>query len=160
VLAVIEIPAGSTEKWEMNKSRPGFLEWERETDAEGNESLRNIRYLPYPFNYGALPGTMAARDEGGDCDPLDVVVLGPALTAGATVAVRALGRLAMIDHGELDDKILAVTVDDPLYKDIETLEDLNRHFPGITLIIETWFKNYKGPDSDVTGLVWRSGPAF
>lgn len=155
VLAVIEIPAGSVEKWEMNKSRPGLLEWERESDADGNESLRTIRYLPYPFNYGALPGTNAAREESGDGDPLDVVVLGPALTTGATVAVRVLGRLAMIDHGEIDDKILAVIADDPLYQHIESVADLNSHFPGITLIIETWFQYYKGPGSDVTGLVWH-----
>lgn len=153
--AVIEIPAGSIEKWELNKSRPGFLAWEKETDDSGTESLRTIRYLPYPFNYGALPGTMASREQGGDGDPLDVVVLGPALTTGATVAVRVLGRLAMIDHGETDDKLLAVVVDDPLYQDIDTLADLNRDFPGITSIVETWFRNYKGADSDVTGLVWH-----
>lgn len=151
MLAVIEIPAGSLEKWQMDKSRPGFLEWERQTDG----ILRTIRYLPYPFNYGALPGTLAAREQGGDGDPLDVVVLGPALPSGTTVPVRVLGRLAMRDDGETDDKFLAVRVDDPLYHNIDTLAELNRHFPGITQIIETWFRHYKGPDSDVTGLSWH-----
>ncbi|MDO9477825.1 MAG: ParB-like protein [Pseudohongiella sp.] len=154
--AVIEIPAGSVQKWQMDKAQPGMLEWEREADVmTGGTRLRNIQYLPYPFNYGALPGTLAAREQGGDGDPLDVLVLGPALPQGASVDVRVLGTLVMLDNGEQDDKLLAVLIDDPLYADTHTLADLNQQFPGITSIIETWFRNYKGASGSVTGLQWQ-----
>lgn len=156
VMAVIEIPAGSVQKWQMDKARPGMLEWEREADVmTGGTRLRNIQYLPYPFNYGALPGTLAAREQGGDGDPLDVLVLGAALPQGASVNVRVLATLVMLDNGEQDDKLLAVLMDDPLYADTHTLADLNQQFPGITSIIETWFRNYKGASGNVTGLQWQ-----
>jgi inorganic pyrophosphatase len=156
LMAVIEIPAGSVQKWQMDKAQPGMLEWEREADVmTGGTRLRNIQYLPYPFNYGALPGTLAAREQGGDGDPLDVLVLGPALPQGASVDVRVLGTLVMLDNGEQDDKLLAVLTDDPLYADTHTLADLNQQFPGITSIIETWFRNYKGASGSVTGLQWQ-----
>lgn len=157
--AVIEIPAGSVQKWQMDKARPGLLEWEKEADpATGGTRLRTIAYLPYPVNYGALPGTLAAREQGGDGDPFDVLVLGPSLPQGASVNVRVLANLVMLDNGEQDDKLLAVRVDDPLYQDVSSLAELNDRFPGITTIIETWFSNYKGESGRVTGLRWQEWP--
>lgn len=154
--AVIEIPAGSVEKWQMSKEQAGMLQWEREADEFSTGTrLRTIRYLPYPFNYGALPGTLAAREQGGDGDPFDVLVLGAALPRGASVNVRVLANLVMIDNGEQDDKLLAVLSDDTLYKDVQSLADLNQQFPGITSIIETWFRHYKGASGNVTGLQWQ-----
>lgn len=52
----------------------------------------------------------------------------------------------------------AVLMDDPLYADTHTLADLNQQFPGITSIIETWFRNYKGASGNVTGLQWQEWP--
>ncbi|MDO9519052.1 MAG: ParB-like protein [Pseudohongiella sp.] len=156
--AVIEIPAGSVQKWQMDKEHPRLLEWEREKDPvsdSGATRLRSIQYLPYPVNYGALPGTLAPREEGGDGDPLDVLVLGAALPRGASVSVRVLANLVMVDNGEKDDKLLAVLTDDPVYADVHSLAELNQKFPGITSIIETWFGNYKGDSGRVTGLQWQ-----
>jgi len=55
--------------------------------------------IPSPFNYGHLPGTLAA-----DGDALDAVVLGPRLPRGtrATVAVR--GTIGFVDAGVADPK--------------------------------------------------------
>lgn len=156
LLAVIEIPAGSLQKWQMDKTRPGMLEWEREEDpASEGTRLRTIQYLPYPFNYGALPGTLAAREQGGDGDPYDVLVLGAALAQGAAVNVRVLATLVMLDNGEKDNKLLAVLTDDPLYADVHSLAEFNLKFPGVTTIIETWFSHYKGDAGRVTGLQWQ-----
>lgn len=156
LIAVIEIPAGSVQKWQMSKELAGMLEWEREEDEVSvGTRLRTIQYLPYPFNYGALPGTLAAREQGGDGDPYDVLVLGAALPKGVSVNVRVLANLVMIDNGEQDDKLLAVLTDDPLYSDVQSLADLNQQFPGITSIIEIWFRHYKGEAGNVTGLQWQ-----
>jgi len=128
---VVEIPAGTNDKWEVDKAT-GRLEWER---VEGQP--RVVRYLAYPGNYGMIPRTRLPRERGGDGDPLDVVLLGPAVPRGSVVSARPIGVLKLTDDGERDDKILAVATDGPF-------EGLDAHYPGVRHIIETWFTNYKG----------------
>jgi inorganic pyrophosphatase len=136
--AVIEIPAGTNAKWETIKSGE-VMRWERKDGA-----LRVVRYLPYPANYGMIPGTLLPDSAGGDGDPLDVVVLGPSLARGSVVVARPVGVLRLTDDGERDDKILAVIAGGPL-ADAQDLADLDAHYPGVTTILETWFTRYKGP---------------
>jgi inorganic pyrophosphatase len=59
------------------------------------------------------------------------------------VQVRPVGVLLLRDDGERDEKILAVPTSGPL-SDVGDLATLESGYPGITLIIETWFTNYKG----------------
>lgn len=134
--AVIEIPAGTSEKWEVIK--PGSkMVWEFEDGVP-----RVIDYLAYPANYGMIPRTMLAREQGGDGHPLDVVVLGPALSRGSVVSVRPVAVLRLLDDGKRDDKILAVRTAGPL-SDITTFNDLESGYPGLTDIIRIWFTSYK-----------------
>ena len=49
IRTVIEIPAGSNQKWEVEKST-GNLKWEFR-----NNSPRTVKYLAYPANYGMVP---------------------------------------------------------------------------------------------------------
>jgi inorganic pyrophosphatase len=137
VNAVIEIPAGTNAKWEVRKS-DGRLEWEQRAG-----SPRVVNYAAYPGNYGLIPRSLLPEQEGGDGDPLDVIVLGPAVERGSVVRVRLLGVLKLVDDGERDDKLLAVRESGPL-SDVSDLADLDRRFPGISLIVETWFSHYKG----------------
>lgn len=81
---VVEIPAGTNEKWEVDPN--GQLVWEQK-----NGQPRVVHYLPYPANYGMVPRTLQDERTGGDGDPLDVLVLGPALDRGLLVATRAIG---------------------------------------------------------------------
>ena len=71
IQVVIEIPTGTTAKWEVDKS-DGLLHWQIK-----NGNPRIVEYLGYPGNYGMIPRTLLAKDSGGDGDPLDVIVLGP-----------------------------------------------------------------------------------
>ncbi|MCA9658161.1 MAG: inorganic diphosphatase, partial [Myxococcales bacterium] len=57
--------------------------------------------LPCPFNYGSIPGFVA-----GDGDPLDAVVLGARLPAGAKVRRRVVGVVDFIDDGCEDPKVI------------------------------------------------------
>lgn len=139
IRAIIEIPAGTTEKWEIDKASPRIIRWER--NATG---LRTIAYLGYPANYGVIPGTLAAREQGGDGDPLDVLVLGPMLPRGSIVAITVIGVLNMTDNGEADDKLIAVPVTGSPLSSVRSIAQLDTDFPGVTGIIASWFANYKG----------------
>lgn len=138
VHVVVEIPAGTNGKWEVDKE-DGALKWEFKKGAP-----RVVEYLPYPGNYGMVPRTLLAKEDGGDGDPLDVLVLGPAQPRGAVVEVRLIGVLRMKDGGEQDDKLLAVLEHSPFHA-VRDLGDLQESFPGVDRIVETWFTSYKGP---------------
>ena len=55
VNAVIEIPSGTRQKWEINK-KTGVLEWEQ-VAGKG----RIVEYLGYPGNYGFIPKTLLPK---------------------------------------------------------------------------------------------------
>lgn len=139
VNAIIEIPAGTIQKWEMNKST-GEIEWEIE-----NDKPRSVNYIGYPGNYGMIPKTLLPKEDGGDGDPLDVIVLGSSIHREEIVKCKVIGVLYLEDRGEQDDKLIAVPYFSPMY-DVNSIKDLNAEYQGVTKIIETWFTNYKGPD--------------
>lgn len=138
VNAYIEISAGSIEKWELNKNS-GKLEREL---IDGLP--RTVSYLGYPGNYGMIPNTLLSKEDGGDGDPLDVLVLGNAVPNNSQLPSRIIGVLKLLDRSEQDDKLIAIDPDGP-FSSIKNIEELNNYFPGVTEIIETWFVNYKGP---------------
>ena len=151
VHVLIEIPAGTNQKWETAKDGRSIV-WQPLDDG----TRRVVAYLPYPGNYGMVPGTRLAREGGGDGDPLDVLLLGPARERGELVAAKCIGVLVMTDDGERDDKLLAVDTDGP-FRDVDDVTQLDERFPGTTAILATWFSRYKGADRVVIeGLRGRS----
>ncbi|MGI9307928.1 MAG: inorganic diphosphatase [Gammaproteobacteria bacterium] len=135
---VVEIPAGTQAKWEVNKSQ-GSLDWERQDGA-----YRVVQYLPYVGNYGMLPRTLLPKSLGGDGDPLDILLLGAALPRGTVLAVRPVGVLRLLDRGEQDDKIIAVPTAGPMHE-VDDIDTLREHYAGVSEIVEQWFAGYKGP---------------
>ena len=142
VQAFIEIPAGTIAKFEVDKGTGKLVQ-----DMKQGES-RFVSFLPYPANYGMVPGTMLTKEEGGDGDPLDVLVLGPSVQRGSVLPIRLLGVLELLDGGEADDKLIAVPLTpgprNPL-GGYETLAELRAKQPEILEIIALWFSAYKGP---------------
>ena len=110
--AVIEIPKGSSCKYELDK-KTGMLRLDR------------ILYTAthYPANYGFIPRTYA--DDG---DPLDVLVLcSEPIFPMTLVEVYPIGAMRMIDGGKQDDKIIALPFSDPTYRDIKSIDELPPH---------------------------------
>ena len=137
--AFIEIPAGTTEKWEMSQDGK-FLNQELQ-----KKGPREINYLPYPINYGFIPQTILSKNVGGDGDMLDVIVIGPRIKRGSIVKVNVIGMLEIIDEGKIDSKILSVLIRDGLkISEVNSLSDLKKDYAGILEIISIWFENYKG----------------
>ena len=110
--AVIEIPKGSSCKYEMDKYT-GMLRLDRVLYTSTH----------YPANYGFIPRTFA--DDG---DPLDVLVIGEHPIYPMTLMrVYPIGVMRMIDGGALDDKIIAVPFSDPTYNHIRSIDELPAH---------------------------------
>jgi inorganic pyrophosphatase len=136
--AVIEIPAGSAEK--------------RQYDAATNTfpiDLRNgvprvIRFLPYPANYGFIPGTKMNKEEGGDGDAVDVFVLCGSLPSGTVLEVEAIGIIELLDAGERDDKLIALPLD-PALRTVDA-DDLLELPEAARDILVTWLLNYDPED--------------
>ena len=77
----------------------------------------------YPANYGFVPRTYTP-----DEDPLDVLVLcSEPVFPLAIVVGRPIGLMRMLDSGKRDDKIIAVTADDPAFADYTDISQLPRH---------------------------------
>ena len=146
--ALIEIPAGTTAKWEVNH-KTGHIEWEFR-----NNKPRNVKFLGYPGNYGFIPQTILEKNEGGDGDPLDIIVLGPAVNRGSVQEVKILGAIKLLDTGEQDDKIIAVPLNGT-FSNVESLGELMVEFPGTIEIVRYWFEGYKGGKMHFMGYMKR-----
>lgn len=145
---VNEIPKGTRAKLEMSKSLAGnpILQ-----DKDKLGELRFIKYAPVLYNYGFIPQTWedpsivdSRTNIQGDDDPLDIIDIGyRRREIGEVYRVKVVGSLALIDEGETDWKILAISLDDPCAKSIKTVEDIQKEKPGIINSISDWYKNYK-----------------
>ncbi len=147
IRAIVEIPTGTSAKWEVSKDNPKAVYWEYKNDVP-----RIVKYLGYPGNYGSIPGTALPKELGGDGDPLDVLVLGQAAPRGEIIDVRLIGVLKMLDDGEQDDKLIAVLTKNSPFAHIESMAQLDSEFPGVSQIVGIWFENYKGPDGGMKSL--------
>ena len=136
---VIEIPAGTNQKIEVNKTTGAF-----EKD-QLNGKDRVIDFLPYPGNYGFIPSTLMAESAGGDGDALDVLVISESLATGTVVEIIPIAALMMEDGGEIDTKIIGVPVDSTKRVIHATdFEDFLINYNMAQNIIQDWFLNYKG----------------
>lgn len=134
--AIIEIPAGTNHKYEYDYSCNQF----KCEIIDGKE--RVVKYLPYPGNYGFIPGTLMDKAKGGDGDALDVLVLCESLPQGKIIPIKPIAELKLLDRGEADDKIIAVPVDAAL--NTITLSSDNKLPESIKTTIKNWFLSYKG----------------
>jgi inorganic pyrophosphatase len=134
VNAVIEIARGETNKYEYDKQLNVF------------RLDRNL-YSPvhYPGDYGFIPSTLSA-----DGDPLDVLVLVDAASfTGCVMTVRPIGVLKMSDQGSEDEKILAVGLNNPVFKGIKNYTQL---YPHLMREIEHFFTVYKELEAKTTKI--------
>ena len=56
---------------------------------------------------------------------------------------QILGILCMIDEGEADWKVLAISITDPWAKKLHDITDVDRELPGLTDGVREWFRLYK-----------------
>jgi len=128
VNVIIEIPQGGTPvKYEVDK-KSGALFVDRFLHTS----------MSYPANYGFIPHTLSE-----DGDPVDCIVIAPTpVASGAVIRARPVGALLMEDEAGIDEKIIAVPIDElhPFYKRVTSYRDL----PEILVEqIGHFFEHYK-----------------
>lgn len=139
-IAVIEIPKGSKNKYELDKETGCLI-------------LDRILYTSthYPANYGFIPRTLA--DDG---DPLDVLLLCSEPVVPLTL-VRSypIGVISMMDNGKRDEKIIAISYGDPTYKEYNSIDQLPTH---IFDEMRHFFAVYKTLEGKETAVDEVQGP--
>lgn len=125
--AIIEIPYGSSVKYELDKESGAVFV---------DRVMASAMY--YPANYGFIANTLA--DDG---DPVDILVLNEyPIQAGAVIPCRLIGVLIMEDESGMDEKLLAVPTSkvDARFESVKSLDDV----PKATLAkIKNFFETYK-----------------
>jgi inorganic pyrophosphatase len=122
---VIEIPFGSSVKYELDK-------------ISGLIKLDRVLYsaVYYPANYGFIPQTLAEDD-----DPLDVLVLCQETVVPLTIIhARTIGLMTMIDVGKRDHKIIAIATEDPEFNTYREAQEMPAHR---LLMLRRFFQDYK-----------------
>ena len=134
--AVIEIPIGGVPvKYELDKASGAMFV---------DRFLHTAMF--YPGNYGFIPHTLS--EDGDPCDIL--VVSNVAVVPGAVIRCRPVGALLMQDEAGMDEKVLAVPVDDlhPFYSNIRNYTDL----PSVLIEqIAHFFEHYKELEQGKSG---------
>lgn len=149
VRAFIEIVPTDTVKYEVDKAS-GYLTLDRP------QKFSNI----VPSLYGFIPRTycgdkmaalanktLARYDIEGDGDPLDICVLTEKDVTHGDIIVKArpIGGIRLLDHGQSDDKIIAVLKDDAMYESFTDIEQLPK---DITRRLVHYFTTYKDIPGD------------
>ncbi len=125
VRAIIEIPKGSSNKYELDKVS-GMLCLDR--------VLSSAVY--YPANYGFIPQTLAQDD-----DPLDILVFCTEKIPPLCICdARVVGMMTMVDDGQPDHKIIGVLSNDPEYAEYRNASNFPRH---TFKMLKRFFEDYK-----------------
>ncbi len=125
VNGIIEIPKGTRAKYELDK-------------ASGLLRLDRVLYssVYYPANYGFIPQSYCE-----DKDPLDILILSQIeVVPMCIVPAKVIGVMRMLDIGEADDKIIAVSAGDPSVSHINDISELPSHFIEE---MRSFFEDYK-----------------
>lgn len=125
IFVLVEIPKGSQNKFEFDEEL-GIIILDRVLHSP----------LHFPTDYGHIPSTMCE-----DGDPLDVLVLVTEPTfPGCVIKARPIGIIEMIDEKGVDDKILAVPIEDPRFSHVDDIRDISPH---LLREISHFFEMYK-----------------
>ncbi len=153
VYAYIEMTSFDFIKYEVDKVT-GYLYVDR---PQRTSSLT-------PTLYGFIPRTycdenvkaLSKNADQGDGDPLDICVVSERPINRSEIFLNAVvvGVLQLLDHGEADDKIIAVLENDHIYGQIKDIEDL----PDVIVErLKHYFRTYKmvegqEPDIELIGI--------
>ncbi len=145
VNAVIEIPAGTNRIITWDPEQREFLTGQQE--ITGREM---VDFLPFPANYGFVPGTFTDPVLGGDGRPVAIMVICESLPTGTLTEVVPVLVLYFDEEqgprNRLTDPVVLAVPASKRQRVIQavTYEELFDNYPGIVDIIVSWFSSCKG----------------
>ncbi|MBN2685426.1 MAG: inorganic pyrophosphatase [Pontiellaceae bacterium] len=148
VNAYIEMTPFDAVKYEVDKTT-GYLRVDR---PQLTSSMTPTLYGFVPQTYCSVRvQALSPTSEKGDGDPLDICVITerPINRGEVILRARVIGGLQMVDHGEADDKIIAVLDNDQFWKEANDIADIP---PALLERLRHYFSTYKlvpGQPSDV-----------
>ena len=139
LLAFIEIPKGSRNKYEFNE-QIGQVILDRFLSSS----------MVYPTDYGYLIG-----HRGRDGDPLDAMVCVSEPTfPGCVIPVKPIALFKMRDEAGVDDKIVCVPTHDPGWSVADKLDDIPKQLQREITHFFSVYKLLEDKKVDVDG--WKS----
>jgi inorganic pyrophosphatase len=139
VNAYIEITPFDLVKYEVDKST-GYLHVDR---PQRSSSQPPTLYGFIPRTYcGQRVGNLSPSTKKGDGDPMDICVISerPITKSEVIVHARVIGGMRMIDHGEADDKIIAILYNDSFW---ESVTDISGVPSVLVERLHHYFSTYK-----------------
>ena len=147
--AVVEIPAGTLEKWKVSKDGSQIVQ-----QIENNK-IKTVDYLAYPFNYGFIPQTLLPVEEGGEGDQLDIIIIGSNVERGSVLKVKVIGAIIAMDNNEIDTKVISLAVNNLAISRSNSINDLEKRYLGLFEIIKIWIENYKGEAIEIKNILGK-----
>jgi inorganic pyrophosphatase len=133
---IVEIPAGSRNKYEYDHERH-IIRLDR----------RLYSATVYPADYGFIPDTL-----GQDGDPIDALVFMEDPTfPGCLLRARVVGVFWMHDEAGPDAKLLCVLLHDPAWDDAHDVDDIPEHLRNETEHFFSVYKDLEPTKSSRTG---------
>ena len=149
VSVYVEITPFDLVKYEVDKAT-GYLRVDR---AQRTSSLPPAIYGFIPRTYaGPSVAALMPGSAGGDLDPLDICVLSerPITRAEVVLEAQVVGGLPMLDHGEADDKIVAILRGDPVFGGITEISQVPEALMDRLMHYFSTYKLARGGPTTVT----------
>ncbi|PID29118.1 MAG: inorganic pyrophosphatase [Candidatus Cloacimonadota bacterium] len=121
--AYIEITPFDSVKYEVDK-KTGYIKVDR-PNRTSSQPPALYGFIPKTY-CGRRVKTLSPKSKKGDGDPLDICVVSerPITKSDVILRVKVVGGFQMIDNGEADDKIIAVLINDNIWGNVNSIEDL------------------------------------
>ncbi|SHI61282.1 inorganic pyrophosphatase [Hymenobacter daecheongensis DSM 21074] len=149
--AVVEIPAGTNHEQVYDPETKDF----RRIQRAGQD--RQVEFLPYPGNFGFVPGTRTSAAPGfPQGRPLGVLILSESQPAGTVVEVLPVGLLLLDAAGLLEQVVLAIPArpSQQILPETATWAEFTQRYPAAKEILRLWFQHRGGP-GEVRIVGWK-----
>jgi inorganic pyrophosphatase len=119
-----------------------------------------VEFLPFPGNFGFIPGTRTAPMPGAAARPLSVLVLMESQPAGTVLEVLPLGLLLLDEAGILSQVVLAVPArpSQQILPEAATWAEFTQHYPAAKETLRLWFQ-HRGTPGEVRIVGWKDEKA-
>ena len=147
VRVVVEMPVSTQQVLAFDPESGKIL------PVPANAQQQPIDILPFPANFGFIPGTGQQVADKTRYVPVRAMVLGPGLAIGTLVETRLIGVLKIKEGGKEKQMLLATPVPgSEAEPPLENFQDFLLHYDATKRLLEDWFVFYRNlPDTQIMG---------